>query len=197
MKSSYKILQESLNVDTLIVKLRSRFDSFNDKCAKNSSISLTDILMSAYVIFSLKYSSLLQFEMQNPIEKENLKNLFCLTKTCNDSQMRVVLDEVNPDDIRQFYPSNVKELERLGITKEYEFEKKYLIVAIDGVHHFESKKIHCDGCVKKQHEDGNISYNHSMLCAMLVHPHEREVFVMGTDRIAEATYCLSRRHRKE
>ena len=85
MKSSYKILQESLNVDTLIVNLRSRFDSFTDKRAKNSSVSLTDILMSAYAIFSLKYSSLLQFEMQNPIEKENLKNLFCLAKTCNDS----------------------------------------------------------------------------------------------------------------
>ena len=57
MKSSYKILQESLNIDTLIVNLRSRFDSFTDKRAKNSSVSLTDILMSAYAIFSLKYSS--------------------------------------------------------------------------------------------------------------------------------------------
>ena len=66
MKSSYKILQESLNVDTLIVNLRSRFDRFKDKRGKNSSVSLTDILMSAYAIFSLKYSSLLQFEMQNP-----------------------------------------------------------------------------------------------------------------------------------
>ena len=183
MKLNHKILQESLSVDSLIKNLRSRFDNFEDKRAKNSSVSLTDILMSAYAIFSLKYSSLLQFEMQNPIEKGNLMNLFCLSKTCNDSQMRVVLDEVNPDDIRQFYLSNFKELERLGITKEYEFEKKYLIAAIDGVHHFESKKIHCDGCVKKQHEDGNISYNHSMLCAMLVHPHEREVFVMGTEPI--------------
>jgi hypothetical protein len=146
MKLSYKTLQESLSVDSLIENLRSCFDNFADKRAKNSIVSLTDILMSAYAIFSLKYSSLLQFEMQNPIEKEDLKNLFCLSKTCNDSQMRVVLDQVNPDDIRQFYSSNFKELERLGITKEYEFEKKYLIVAIDGVHHFESKKIHCDGC---------------------------------------------------
>ena len=148
MKSSYKILQESLNIDTLIVNLRSRFDSFTDKHGKNSSVSLTDILMSAYAIFSLKYSSLLQFEIQNPLEKENLMNLFCLTKTCNDSQMRVVLDQVNPDDIRQLYPQNFQALEDLGIIKEYEFWKKYLIIAIDGVHHFESKKIHCEGCLK-------------------------------------------------
>ena len=160
MKSSYKILQESLNVDTLIVNLRSRFDSFADKRAKNSSVSLTDILMSAYAIFSLKYSSLLQFEMHNPLEKENLKHLFCLSKTCHDSQMRVVLDQVNPDDIRQFYPKNFKALEDLGITKEYEFWKKHPIVAIDGVHHFESKKINCEGCLKKQQEGGSISYNH-------------------------------------
>ena len=72
-------------------------------------------------------------------------------------------------------------IEDLGIIKEYEFWKKYLIVAIDGVHHVESKKIHCEGCLKKQHEDGSISYNHSMLCAMLVHPQEKEVFVIGTE----------------
>ena len=102
MKLSYKILQKSLNVDTLIVNIRSRFDSFIDKRGKNSSISLTDILMSAYAIFSLKYSSLLQFEIQNPIEKENLMNLFCLTKTCNDSQMRVVYIIAN-EALRQFW----------------------------------------------------------------------------------------------
>ena len=118
MKSSYKILQESLSVDSLIVNLRSRFDSFTDKHGKNSSVSLTDILISAYAIFSLKYSSSLQFEIQNPLEKENLKHLFFLIKTCNDSQMRVVLDEVNLDDIRQFYPKNFKALEDLGIIRE-------------------------------------------------------------------------------
>ena len=97
--------------------------------------------------------------------------------------MRVVLDQVNPHDIRQFYPQNFQASEDLGITKEYEFWKKHLIFAIDGVHHVESKKIHCEGFLKKQHEDGSISYNHSMLCAMLVHPKEKEVFVMGTEPI--------------
>jgi hypothetical protein len=183
MRPSYKILQESVNVDSLISNLRTRFDKFIDKRAKNSSVSLTDILISGYAIFSLKYSSLLQFELQNKIERENLLNLFSITKTCNDSQMRVVLDEVDPDDLRSFYPENFKELERLGITKEYEFWKKYLVVAIDGVSYFESKKIHCDCCLEKKHKDGTISYGHSMLCAMLVNPQEKEVFVMGTEPI--------------
>ena len=57
MKLSYKTLQESLSVDSLIENLRSCFDNFADKRAKNLSVSLTDILMSAYAIFSLKYSS--------------------------------------------------------------------------------------------------------------------------------------------
>ena len=35
--------------------------------------------------------------------------------------MRVVLDEINADDLRAFYSQNFKELERLFITKEYEF----------------------------------------------------------------------------
>ena len=129
MRPSYQILQESVSVDSLISNLRSRFDKFTDKRAKNSSVSLTDILISGYAIFSLKYSSLLEFESQNQVEKENLLNLFSITKTCNDSQMRVVLDEINPDDLRVFYPENFKELERLGITKEYEFVFSWPVTA--------------------------------------------------------------------
>jgi len=165
MRLSYKTLQESVNVDSLISNLRTRFDKFTDTRAKNLSVTLTDILISGYAIFSLKYSSLLQFELQNQIEKENLMSLFSITKTCNDSQMRVVLDEINPDDLRIFYPENFKELERLGITKEYEFWKKYLVVAIDGVSYFESKKIHCDCCLEKKHKDGRFLI--TILCFVL------------------------------
>lgn len=184
MIPTYQTLQESVNIDSLISDLRARFDDFTDRRAKNSSIPLTDILISGYAMFFLKYPSLLQFETQNPIEKDNLRNLFSIGKTCNDSQMRAVLDEIDPDGLRSLYPGNFKELERLGITKEYEFCKKYLVVAIDGVTHFESKKIHCDCCLEKRHKDGTISYTHSMLCAMLVGPGEKEVFVMGAEAIA-------------
>ncbi|MDZ7899265.1 MAG: hypothetical protein U5N85_14740 [Arcicella sp.] len=87
--------------------------------------------------------------------------------------MRVVLDEINPADLRLIYPEKFKELESLGIAKSYEYWKKYLIVAIDGVTHFESKKIHCNCCLEKKYKDGTVSYSHSMLCAMLVNPSQR------------------------
>ncbi len=183
MGQSYQILQESLSLDSVILDLRDRFDKFIDKRAKNASISLTDILISAYALFSLKYASLLQFELQNQIEQENLVNLFGIKKTFNDSQMRIVLDEINPNDLRLMYAENFKELTRLGIVKSYESWRNYLIVAVDGVTHFSSKNIHCECCLEKKHKDGTISYSHSMLCAMLVNPKEKEVFVMGTEPI--------------
>lgn len=183
MRPSYQMLQESVNIDSLISNLRACFDTFTDKRAKNSSVSLTDILISGYAMFSLKYPSLLQFESLNPIEKQHLQQLFSIEKTCNDSQMRAVLDEINPTDLRLLYPEKFKELESLGIAKSYEYWKKYLIVAVDGITYFESKKIHCNCCLEKKYKDGTISYSHSMLSAMLVNPGQREVFVMGTEPI--------------
>ncbi len=139
--------------------------------------------MSGFAMFSLKYASLLQFDSQTDMERENLHQLYGIEQLCTDSQMRKVLDKVCPDKIKEIYVENFKELHRLGITKAYRYYQDYLIVAIDGVTHFTSTTVHCPACVEKKHPDGSIFYSHSMLCAMLVNAGQKEVFVMGTEPI--------------
>ena len=138
------------------------FSEVKDKRASNSSHKLKDILMSGYAMFSLKHPSLLSFEKQNEVEKVNLKQIFGIKKTCTDAQMRNVLDKVNPNLIRDYFPKQFKLLEQSGFIEEYQYKigsKKYLIVSNDGVQHFSSKSCSCDKCLKKHHSNGSITYH--------------------------------------
>lgn len=139
--------------------------------------------MSAYAIFALKYPSLLCFEQQTKSERENLSCLFRLNKVCSDAQMRRVLDEVDPDHLQQLFPERVDRLKKLGLIKNYRFLRNYLLVSIDGVEYFSSQKVNCDRCQEKQHRDGAVTYSHSMLGAVLVHPDKKEIFPMGCEAI--------------
>lgn len=169
--------------EVLISELREKFTLIADHRASNTSFALSDILMSGFAMFSLKYASLLQFETQTEVERENLHTLYGIERICTDSQLRKVLDLVSPYGLQDLFPYYFQRLQELGILSHYASYGKHLVVAIDGVNHFESPKVHCDCCLKKTYKDGSVSYSHAMLCAMLVHPAEKEVFVMGTEPI--------------
>jgi hypothetical protein len=163
MRKSHQELQAGLTLDGQIAKLRARFDQFQDHRAANSSYHLSDILMSGFAMFSLKYPSLLQFETQTQVEQQNLQQLYGVKKLCTDSQLRKVLDKLDGTRLKSFHGEHFKELDRLGILKAYRTYGDFLVVAVDGVTHFESNKVHCPACIEKPHQDGSVSYSHSML----------------------------------
>lgn len=183
MRKSYQELQAGVTLDGQIAELRERFDQLEDHRAANSSYSLSDILMSGFAMFSLKYPSLLQFETQTQVEQQNLQQLYGVEKLCTDSQLRKVLDKLDAGRLKSFHGEHFKQLDRLGILGAYRCYGDFLVVAVDGVTHFESNKVHCPACIEKHHQDGSVSYSHSMLCAMLVKAGEKEVFVLGNEAI--------------
>lgn len=183
MRKSQAQLRSELNYDGLVDELRSDFTQIADHRAANVVHPLPDILMSAYALFSLKYPSLLCFEQQSEVERANLQHLFGIDKICSDAQMRRVLDEVSPDQLQELFPKRFELLKRVGLPADYRFLKKYLLFSIDGVHYFESHKIHCKRCLEKQHRNGQTSYHHAMLGVALVHPQRREVFPLGCEAI--------------
>lgn len=183
MRKTYAELREAITYDNLIDELHQDFMEIPDHRAPNVVHSLEDILMSGYAIFTMKYPSMLCFEQQTSKEQENLKQLFGIQKICSDAQMRRVLDEIEPSKIQALFPKRFALLKKLGVLSDYRFLKKYLLISIDGVHYFESKKVNCPRCIEKKHRDGTISYNHSMLGAALVHPDRKEVFTLGGEAI--------------
>ena len=71
----------------------------------------------------------------------------------------------------------------LSILDSYRVFKDYLICSVDGVHHYSSKQVHCEGCIVSNHKDGSTTYSHSMLVSVLVSPKHKEVFVLGAESI--------------
>jgi Transposase DDE domain len=185
---SHTTYRNEITLDNEISDLRKIFERVEDKRASNASHKLDDILMCGYSMFSLKYTSLLDFEQQTFVEKSNLKSVFGIEKICSDVQLRAVLDKINPVFIRNLFPKKFTTLRKTGLLDEFAYKigsVSYHIVSCDGVQHFSSKKIGCTCCLKKEHKDGSCTYYHSMLCAALVHPNKREVFIMDVEPIIQ------------
>jgi len=185
MGKTQKELRLEIDQDYLVDRIRKKLLTLVDPRDRWIDYTFHDLVMSGYAMFHLKYPSVNLFETQTASEKINLKELFKIENLCSDTQLRSILDQLNPDCLRELYPENFKLLQKLGILKEYFSIKNHLICSIDGVQHFCSNEVHCDQCLRKEHSNGTVTYHHNMLCAALVHPSQREVFIMGSEPIVK------------
>lgn len=185
-KHKYQASRAAVSMDGELAKARKLFEKIPDNRAGNIVYRLSDIFMSGLAMFSLKYESLLNFDQQTAMERANLKTVFGVEEVCSDTHLRRVLDSQVPDPIRDSFVDRFRGLQSTGLLAEYAYKigsQKYWIVSADGVQHFSSTKIKCDCCLEKKHRNGTITYHHNMLCAALVHPAKREVFVMDSEAI--------------
>lgn len=162
------------------------FAQLPDHRRVNSSYSLADVLRSAFAMFSLKSPSLLSFKEQTQQEEKNLKAIYHLQSVPGDTQMRTALDPLAPTPLREIFPKFFNQLNQAGVIKEYEYWKGHLIVSVDGVEHFSSTKVHCDHCSTRTHRNGETSYHHAGLAAVLVHPDQEEVFTLDFEPMLKA-----------
>lgn len=183
MPRNYKQLQEKITFDALMEMISEEFAQIPDHRRNNSTYSLPDVLRSAFAMFSLKSPSLLSFREQTRQEEKNLKSIYHLKSIPSDTQMRTALDPIDPALLRTVFKQLFDRLCQTGVIKEYEYWKNHLIVSIDGVEHFSSTKVHCDHCTTRTRRNGEISYHHSGLAAVVVHPDEEEVFPLDFEPI--------------
>lgn len=145
---------------------------------------LPDVLKAAFAMFSLKHPSLLDFKTQSTAEENNLHSIYRIEGNIpSDNQMRGILDPVDPQLLRPLFRTCFSLLSEAGVIGEYEYGGKHVIVSIDGVEHFSSTKVHCSSCTTRKHRNGEISYHHSGLAAVLVHPEQKEVFPLDFEPI--------------
>lgn len=183
MRKTFQELQKDLEMDSLVDMVRQKLLSLPDPRNRIISHSFHDIVMSAFAAFHFKYPSINRFQSQTVAEKSNLKELFKIDKLCTDTHLRTVLDQIDPTVLRELYPRGIELLSKVGVLRDYAVPGKLLICSIDGVQHFCSSKVHCPHCHVRKHKNGTVTYSHSMLGAALVHPDQREVFIMDTEPI--------------
>jgi len=186
------IEKKQLSAKAMLGKVRSVFESIppapRDSRGVKSKISLSDCLMSALAMFSLKFPSLLQFDEENEEEatRHNLRTLYHVKKAPSDTYMRERLDKVDPRDLRPAFTSIFSSLQRGKVLEDYKILKKYIAVACDGTGMFSSESVHCENCCEKHHKDGRVTYYHQMLGAVVVHPDQSEVFPLCPEPISKA-----------
>jgi hypothetical protein len=165
--------RKHLQVDALLAKLRDRFDSISDHRLMSCSITLTDALMSGFALFALKEPSLLAF--QDRIKDNNLCTIYGIQLVPSDTQLRTILDPVNPEILRPCFTDVFRELQRGKALEPFVFYQGCYLLSCDGVTHFTSDKIHCPHCLEKHHKNGTVSYSHQLFAGALVHPDLKEV----------------------
>jgi hypothetical protein len=175
--------RKHLSADALFHLVRSGFTTIPDPHNEDVDISLTDTLMSAFAMFSLKAPSLLAFDKERA--EGNLHTIYGIQHVPCDTYMRERLDPVSPKGLRPLCKSVFRQLQRGKALEAMTFLEGHYLVALDGTGYFSSKTIHCASCLHQVHRNGAVTYTHQMLGAAIIHPDMRAVIPLTPEPIVK------------
>ena len=175
--------RKHLSADALFHVVRSGFANLPDPRGEDVDISLTDALMSAFAMFSLKAPSLLAFDKERA--EGNLHTIYGIQRVPCDTHMREILDLVAPKWLRPVFKSVFRQLQRGKALEEMVFLDGHYLLALDGTGYFSSQTIHCASCLQRVHRSGSITYTHQMLGAAIIHPDQRTVIPLMPEPIVK------------
>jgi hypothetical protein len=173
--------RKHLSADALFRLVYTGFDTIPDSRPPDADISLTDALMAAFAMFSLKAPSLLAFDKERA--EGNLHTIYGIQRVPCDTHMRAILDPVSPEALRPVFKRVVTQLRRGHALEPMVFLDDSYLLALDGTGYFASKTIHCASCLHKVHRNGSITYSHQLLGAAIIHPDVREVIPLMPEPI--------------
>jgi hypothetical protein len=175
--------RKHLSADALLRLVHTGFDHIPNDRAADVDISLTDALMSAFALFSLKSPSLLAFDKERT--EGNLHTIYGIQRVPCDTHMREILDPVSPESLRPVFKSVLTQLQRGKVLEPMVFLDDRYLLALDGTGYFSSNTIHCASCLHQVHRNGTITYAHQMLGAAIIHPDQRAVIPLMPEPIVQ------------
>jgi hypothetical protein len=137
-------VRKHLSADALFGLLRTGFATIADHRPGTPDIPLTDALMSAFAMFSLKSPSLLAFDKERA--EDNLQRIYGIERVPCDTSMREILDPVEPELLRPMFKQVFRQLQRGKALEEMVFVEDHYLLALDGTGYFSSQQIHCASC---------------------------------------------------
>src|SRR5712691_4920346 len=175
--------RKHLSADALFGLIRRGFAAIPDARLSDPDISLTDALMSAFALFSLKSPSLLAFDKERA--EGNVETIYGIERVPCDTHMREILDTVSPESLRPLFKSVFRQVQRGKALEALAFLDGHYLLALDGTGYFASQTMHCASCLHKVHRNGSITYYHHMLGAAIIHPDMREVIPLMPEPIVQ------------
>jgi len=182
MSVSARKARKGLSADALFRLIHSGFDAIPDS-RTDPSIPLGDALMSGFAMFSLKDPSLLAFDDRRRNPNDNFRTIYGIHCVPSDTQMRAILDPIDPEVLRPLFGDIFRRLQRAKALEAFVYFKGHYLLSLDGTGYFSSSKIHCSSCLEKRHRGGGVTYSHQVLGATLVHPDLKEVIPLAPEPI--------------
>ena len=122
-------IRKRLSADGLLRHMRQGMAKIEDHRPMNAVIPLVDALMSGLALFALKDPSLLAFD-ERRAAPANLQRIFGLEQMPSDTQMRTILDEVNPATLRPLYKRVFSQLQRGKVLEKMTFMGRYYLLSL-------------------------------------------------------------------
>ncbi len=186
MAAPFAQLRTYLSAPGLLKTIRQCFEQVPEHRSRRPAIVLADALMSGLAVFSLKYPALLQFDQAYATEatlRHNLKTLYGVEHAPCDTQLRTILDRVEPASLRPAFREVHRQLQRGKALEAYEYLDGHYLLSVDGTGQYASGAISCAECCVKNRGQQNESYYHQLLAAVLVHPQLKTVLPLMPEAI--------------
>ena len=113
-------IHKPLSADRIFSDIREQMGKIKEHRPMNVVIALKDALMSGLALFALKDPSLLAFE-ERRAAPQNLHQVFGIEQMPSDTQMRTILDGVDPQALRPLYRRVFSQLEEGKVLEEMRF----------------------------------------------------------------------------
>jgi len=178
--------KKHLSFGSLLTVMSEVFEGIPDSRQEGKiDYSLRDAMMCGFAMMFFQDPSMLQFQtrMKEEYNSCNLETIFGVKSIPSDTQIRDIIDTVNPENFDPIFKSYTARLQRGKHLEQYQLFPGLYAIPIDGSEYFSSNKIHCPGCLEKKHTNGTISYAHQILQAAIVHPGMRQVIPLMAEEI--------------
>ena len=176
-------------IRNVLLKRFSRITDHRDR--EKIGHELKDVCMGALAMFCFQDPSLLQFmqRVKAPTMAANLKNLWAIDSVPSDTQMRTVMDEIDPHEFEGLFTTFFRLLQRGKHLEQYRALGTYYLCAIDGSGYFSSDHIGCPSCLRrkvKKRGGDTLQFSHQIVQAALVHPKLSPVIPLPPEAVRNA-----------
>jgi hypothetical protein len=181
----------------MVELLATTFGELEDpRAADQLTYPLHDTVMSGFALMFFQHPSLLQFQraMQQKRRRCNLQTIFGVHEVPSDTQMREILDGVEPEPLRALLPQLCERVRRAGWGHRFttalpsgQHQGTYYTVALDGSGYFHSTQIHCPHCLRQPEAKGRVHYSHLVVGATLVRAGSHQVLPIDAEEVRNLT----------
>ena len=175
-------MRKHLHMDAMLAATYQGFSALPDHRRGKVAIPLPDALMAGFAMFSLKDPSLLAFD-ERRCNDENLGRIFGIGKVPSDTQIREILDPVDPQWLRPFFADIFRQLQRGKALEPMAYFEGCYLLSLDGTGSFSSTKLSSASCLVKKSRSGKETFYQQVLGAALVHPDFKEVIPLAPEMI--------------